>query len=46
MKIDYIRLSHEDGLGVGRTEEIEILDEDISRMDFHFLVGDNLASRF
>jgi len=46
MKIDYIRLAHEDGLGVGRMEEIEVLGEDIAAMNFHFTVGNNLASRF
>jgi len=46
MKIDYIRIAHEDGLGVGRVEEIEILGEDISSMNFGFSVGDNFASRF
>ena len=46
MKIGYIRLAHEDGLGIGRTEEIEVLGEDISQMDFRFSVGDNFASRF
>ena len=45
MKIDYIRLAHEDGLGVGRIEEIEVLGEDIKEMNFQFSVGDNLASR-
>lgn len=45
MKIDYIRLAHEDGLGIGRVEEIEALGEDIKDMNFHFSVGDNLASR-
>jgi uncharacterized protein (DUF362 family) len=45
MKIDFIRLAHEDGLGVGRIEEIEVVGEDISEMNFHFSVGDNLASR-
>ncbi len=45
MAIDFIRLAHEDGLGVGRIEEIEVLGEDISDMNFHFSVGDNLASR-
>ena len=45
-KIDYIKLAHEDGLGVGRIEEIEVLGEDISDMDFRFSVGDNFASRF
>ena len=45
MKIGFIRLAHEDGLGVGRVEEIEVLGEDISGMNFHFSVGDNLASQ-
>jgi len=45
MKIDYIRLAHEDGLGVGQIEEIDVLGEDISGLNFHFSVGDNLASR-
>ena len=45
MKIDYIRLAHEDGLGMGRIEEIEVLGEDIGEMNFHLSVGDNLASR-
>lgn len=44
MCIDFIRLAHEDGLGTGRIEEIEVLGEDISGMNFHFSVGDNLAS--
>jgi uncharacterized protein (DUF362 family) len=34
MNIDYIRLAYEDGLGVGRTEEIEVVGEDISCMNF------------
>ena len=46
MMIDYIRIAHEDGLGVGRVEEIEILGEDISSMNFGFSVGHNFASRF
>jgi len=46
MGIDYIRLAHEDGLGTGRIEEIEVLGEDISEMNFQFSVGDNFASRF
>jgi len=46
MKIDYIRFAHEDGLGVGRIQEIQVLGEDISEMNFHFSVGDNFASRF
>lgn len=46
MKIDYIRLAHEEGLGVGRINEIDVLGEDISDMNFGFSVGDNFASRF
>jgi uncharacterized protein (DUF362 family) len=46
MNIPYIRLAHEDGLGTGRIDEINIIGEDISDMDFKFSVGDNFASRF
>ncbi len=45
MSLDYIRLAHEKGLGVGRTEEIEIVGHDVSKMNLGFSVGDNLASR-
>ncbi|HIJ39751.1 MAG TPA: DUF362 domain-containing protein [Deltaproteobacteria bacterium] len=46
MKIAYIQLAHDDGLGVGRPEEIEVKGEDISSLNFRFKVGDNVASRF
>ncbi|MCK4385630.1 MAG: DUF362 domain-containing protein [candidate division Zixibacteria bacterium] len=45
MSIKYIRLAHEQGLGKGRMEEIEVVGEDISQLNFGFSVGDNLASR-
>ncbi|MDW8003044.1 MAG: DUF362 domain-containing protein [Deltaproteobacteria bacterium] len=45
MSIPYIRLAHEDGLGTGRIEEIDIVGEDISDVNFNFWVGDNLASK-
>ncbi len=45
MSIPYIRLAHEDGLGCGRVQEIEVVGENISGIDFKFSVGDNLASR-
>lgn len=45
MKIDYIRLAHEDGLGIGLVEDVEVLGEDISEMNFRFSVGHNLISR-
>lgn len=41
-----IRLAHERGLGVGDPSEIEVVGEDISRVNFGFTVGDNFASRF
>src|SRR5207249_4364490 len=43
MSIDYIRLAHEDGLGVGRPDEIEIVGADISRESWGFTVGKNLV---
>lgn len=46
MNIKYIRLAHESGLGVGRLEEIEVVGEDVSRVNFGFRVGHNFASRF
>jgi uncharacterized protein (DUF362 family) len=45
MSIPYIRMAHEAGLGCGRPEEIEVLGEDISKINFHFSVGDNMASK-
>jgi len=44
MSIDYIRIAHEEGLGVGRIEEIEVVGEEINRHAESFSVGDNLAS--
>jgi uncharacterized protein (DUF362 family) len=46
MKIKYIRLAHEFGLGVGRLEDIEVVGEDVSSVNFGFRVGHNFASRF
>jgi len=46
MDIKYIRLAHEFGLGVGRVEEIEVLGEDVTNIDFGFKVGSNFAARF
>ncbi|MCS7230025.1 MAG: DUF362 domain-containing protein [Candidatus Kryptonium sp.] len=45
MKIKYIRLAYEAGLGVGDPREIEIVGEDISNVNLKFFVGDNMASR-
>jgi uncharacterized protein (DUF362 family) len=44
MRIPYIRLAHEDGLGTGRVDDIEVIGEDISKVNFAFSVGNNFAS--
>ena len=44
MSIPYIRMAHEEGLGVGRPEEIEVVGDDISKESWGFSVGDNGAS--
>lgn len=45
LKLSFIRLSHEQGLGVGDPKEIEIIGEDISGVNFKFQEGDTFASR-
>jgi hypothetical protein len=45
LKIEYIRLAHEDGLGVGDPRDIEIVGDDVSGESWGFHVGDNGASR-
>ncbi len=45
MTIPFIRLAHEKGLGRGRIDEIDIVGEDISEINFRFSVGDNMASK-
>ena len=44
LSIEYIRLAHEDGLGVGDPRDIEIVGDDISGESWGFHVGDNGAS--
>lgn len=44
MMIEYIRTAHDEGLGVGDPREIELVGEDVSGENWHFSVGDNLAS--
>jgi hypothetical protein len=46
MNIPFIKLAHEDGLGNGQIERIDILGDDISNENFGFSVGHNFASRF
>src|SRR5207244_1494398 len=45
LSIGYIRMAHEDKLGVGDPREIEVVGEDISQVNFQFFVGDNAASK-
>jgi len=45
MGIEYIRVAHEDGLGVGDPREIEIVGDDVSSESWGFRVGDNGVSR-
>ncbi len=45
LKLEFIRLAHERGLGVGDPREIEVVGEDISKVDFRFQEGETLASR-
>jgi len=45
MKLDFIRLAHEDGLGVGDPRDIEIVGEDISNVNFRFIQTDTFASK-
>jgi uncharacterized protein (DUF362 family) len=44
MSIEFIRVAHEDGLGVGDPRDIEIVGDDISSESWGFQVGDNGAS--
>ncbi len=45
MGIEYIRVAHEDGLGVGDPRDIEVVgDADVAGESWGFHVGDNLAS--
>jgi len=45
LSIEYIRLAHEDGLGVGDPRDITVVGDDVSRENWRFSVGDNAASR-
>jgi uncharacterized protein (DUF362 family) len=44
MSLEYIRVAHEDGLGVGDPRDIEVVGDDVSRESWGFTVGDNAAS--
>jgi uncharacterized protein (DUF362 family) len=44
MSLEFIRVAHEDGLGVGDPRDIEVVGADISGESWGFRVGDNGAS--
>ncbi len=41
MSIGYIRMAHEEGLGVGDPREIEVVGDDLSNENWHFHIGVN-----
>ena len=45
MSLEYIKVAHDDGLGVGDPRDIEIVGDDISKESWGFQVGDNGASK-
>ena len=45
MSLCFIRTAHENGLGIGRIEEIEVVGEDISQVNLNFEQLDNAVSR-
>lgn len=46
LSIPYIRMAHEDGIGVGDVRSIVLAGSDVSSENFHFYVGNNMVSRF
>ncbi|MGQ9465905.1 MAG: DUF362 domain-containing protein [bacterium] len=45
MSLKFLNLAHEIGLGKARPEEIEVVGEDISNVNFYFKTADTFASR-
>ncbi len=45
MSIGYIRIAHEDRLGIGDPRDIEVVGDDVGGESWGFFVGDNGASR-
>ncbi len=44
MSLEFIRVAHDDGLGVGDPRDIEVVGDDVSNESWGFRVGDNAAS--
>ena len=45
MKLKFIKLAHDRGLGCGDVDQIDIVGEDISKVNFGFKRGETFASR-
>jgi len=45
LKLDFIRLAHESGLGVGDPADIEMVGDDLGSENWHFIQTDTFASR-
>jgi uncharacterized protein (DUF362 family) len=45
LSLEFIKVAHDDGLGVGDPRDIEVVGADISRESWGFSVGDNAASK-
>jgi uncharacterized protein (DUF362 family) len=45
LKLDFISIAHESGLGTGLLDEIRLVGEDISNENWNFTVGNNAASK-
>ena len=45
LSLEFVRVAHDDGLGIGDTRDIEIVGADISNESWGFSVGDNGASK-
>jgi uncharacterized protein (DUF362 family) len=45
MRLPFLRLAHDDGLGVADPAEIEVVGSELPRTGWGFQVGDNAASR-
>jgi len=44
MSLEYIKVAHDDGLGVGDPRDIDVVGADVSKESWGFQVGDNGAS--
>jgi intein/homing endonuclease len=45
MSLEFIRVAHDDGLGVGDPRDIDVVGDDVKKENWGFVVGDNAASK-